>query len=397
MNKLFIPLALAALAAYVLPAHADTPLKTPPSEQVWAFFEALPDADLPKGLATRAERTEYHNDYEGQLDMMRSEMEEEGDEFFGDVITPIEYQIYWTPTYLDPSWMQQVAEDLTDTNGPEPMIILSVYPGADPDRLFGLLEVREIRPDEGSVLLKTHFYWYSVSQKKATPTSLPLDVPYTDEDITEDGLLFYNQNELYWVMRDRKFDWLEEPDRLIVLLQGIGATPVCYDWDGTKFVRNRSYSPLTLYSGGFGPISFGSSIPYGIHGYSAEWIDMEEDNEHAWGFVKDGESSPRFIIYAYGYGPMTVDAIDVLHPNYRLFEKIYVGMPAAEAMQILKDQYLYDADTRDPYVSEYDGKAWIFSGQDDPFQLGVDPKYVKNGQLTPEARITVIRIAPAVG
>ena len=66
-------------------------------------------------------------------------------------------------------------------------------------------------------------------------------------------------------------------------------------------------------------------------------------------------------------------------------------------MQIFKDYYSWDEDARDPYVSTFDGKAWIFSGQDDPFALGVDMKYYKNGKLTPDARIAVIRIAPAVG
>ena len=52
---------------------------------------------------------------------------------------------------------------------------------------------------------------------------------------------------------------------------------------------------------------------------------------------------------------------------------------------------------RDPYVSDFDGKAWIFSGHDDPYMLGVDLKYFKNGKLTPDAKISVVRIAPAVG
>ena len=42
-------------------------------------------------------------------------------------------------------------------------------------------------------------------------------------------------------------------------------------------------------------------------------------------------------------------------------------------------------------------RAWIFSGYDDPFMLGVNLKDYKNGKLTPNAKIEVIRIAPAVG
>ena len=395
-KTVYLLLTLAALVVSAAPAHSATPLKTPPSEQVWAFFEAIPDGDLPKGYATRTERESYHQDYKSQLADQKRAIEDEGD-FYGSMVDDIDYQIYWSPVFLDPSWMEEVAEDLTDTNGPMPMLILSVYPGADPDRLFGLLEVREVRSGEGSVLLKTLCYWYSVSQKKATATTLPLDVPYTDEEITDDGLLYYNQNELYWVMRDCKFDWLEEPDRLIVMLHGIGATPVCYHWNGTEFVRDWSYSPLSLYGNGIGQISFGSSIPYGIHGYSAEWIDTEADNEHAWGYVKEGETDPRFIIYAYGYDHLTVDAIDVLYPNYKLFGNIHVGMLASEAIEAIKEFYAYDEEAPQPYVSEFDGKAWIFTGLDDPYRLGVDPEYFKDGKLTPDARIAVISIAPAVG
>ena len=402
MKKLAFLLTLAALvmlAVSAAPARAASPLQTPPPEQIWAFFEALPDADLPAGINTRAEREAFNKEYHDQLaEIAALQDQEDGEEYFyGDYLEEIDHQLFWNPTILDAGWMQEVAEDLTEENGPMPSIILSVYPGADPDRIFGLLELRESRFDEGSVLVATKYYWYSVSQKKATATTLPLDVPYTDADLTDDGLLLYNQNELYWAMRDRKFDWIEEPDRLIVTIQYIGATPVCYNWNGTKFVRDRNYNPMMVYENGIGNINFGQSVPFGIHGYSAEWISQDKDNVHAWGFVKEGESDPRIVIYAYGYGTWTVDAIDILYPNYCLFEKIHVGMPASEAMEILKNYYSWDEDARDPYVSDFDGKAWIFSGHDDPYMLGVDLKYFKNGKLTPDAKISVVRIAPAVG
>ena len=83
--------------------------------------------------------------------------------------------------------------------------------------------------------------------------------------------------------------------------------------------------------------------------------------------------------------------------NYKLYEKIHVGMPASEAMECLKEVYSYLDEEIKPYVSAFDGKAWIFSGQDDPFMLGVDLKYYKNDKLTPDAKISVVRIAPAVG
>ena len=47
--------------------------------------------------------------------------------------------------------------------------------------------------------------------------------------------------------------------------------------------------------------------------------------------------------------------------------------------------------------SDFDGKAWIFSGHDDPYQIGVELDDYKNGKLTPDAKVSVIRIAPAVG
>lgn len=394
MNRFFAILALASLVAFAVPARGADSLPALTPEKVWAFFEALPDADLPEGIATRAEREAFHKEYEEQRAAFETATEDEG--YYGDYLDEIDNQLFWSPTILDPAWMQEVAEDLTEENGPISYIILSVYPGADPDRLFGILELREDRSG-GSRLMKTTCYWYSVSQKKATATALPLDVPYTDADLTDDGLLLLNKDELYWSMRDRCFDWIEEPERLIVTIQGVGATPVCYDWNGTKFVRDRSYSPMLVYSNGVGEINFGDPIPYSIHGYSTDWIPTEEDNVHAWGYIKEGESQPRIVIYAYGYGPYTVDAIDVLYPGYKLFEKIYVGMPAAEAMEILKEFYSYDEEGRDPYVSEFDGKAWIFSGHEDPYQIGVDPEFFKNGKLTPDAKVSVISIAPAVG
>ena len=397
---IFLTLAALMLAVPAAPARATSPLKTPPPEQIWAFFVALPDANLPQGINTRAEREAFNKDYHDQLaEIAELQNQEDGEEFFyGDYLEEIDYQLYWSPTTLDAGWMQDVAEDLTEENGPMPSIEFDVFPGSDPDKIFGMLEVREFRSGESKVV-GTYNYWYSISQNKVTTVSLPLDVPYTDADITDDGLLLYHQDELYWAMRDRKFTWLAERDQITLVLEGIGLTPVNYDWNGTKFVRNRNYNPMTVYSGGVGPIQFNESIPFGVHGYEVEWLDQEEDNVRAWQFIKVGESEPRLIVYAYGnaYGPATVDAIDVLYPNYKLYEKIHVGMPASEAMECLKEVYSYLDDEINPYVSAFDGKAWIFSGQDDPFMLGVDPKYYKNGKLTPDAKISVVRIAPAVG
>ena len=62
-----------------------------------------------------------------------------------------------------------------------------------------------------------------------------------------------------------------------------------------------------------------------------------------------------------------------------------------------KEFYGYMDEPPTPYVSAFDGKAWIFSGFDDPYMLGVDLKYYKNNKLTPDAKIAVIKIAPAVG
>ena len=293
MNRFFAILALASLVAFAVPARGADSLPALTPEKVWAFFEALPDADLPEGIATRAEREAFHKEYEEQRAAFETATEDEG--YYGDYLDEIDNQLFWSPTILDPAWMQEVAEDLTEENGPISYIILSVYPGADPDRLFGILELREDRSG-GSRLMKTTCYWYSVSQKKATATALPLDVPYTDADLTDDGLLLLNKDELYWSMRDRCFDWIEEPERLIVTIQGVGATPVCYDWNGTKFVRDRSYSPMLVYSNGVGEINFGDPIPYSIHGYSTDWIPTEEDNVHAWGYIKEGESQPRIVI-----------------------------------------------------------------------------------------------------
>ena len=62
MNKLCILLSAAALvvsAAAAVPAGAQTALPTPDPQTVWAFFEALPDADLPAGINTRAERVQF--------------------------------------------------------------------------------------------------------------------------------------------------------------------------------------------------------------------------------------------------------------------------------------------------------------------------------------------------
>lgn len=399
LYTLLAAVALVASAAAAVPAQAATELQTPPPETVWAFFEALPDAVLPAGINTRAERVKFHEDYESMV-VDPSTFDEEDEEFYyGDYLEEISFQVFWNPSILMPEWIGDDGDEFGESDGPVPSIELAVYQGSDPDRIFGLLEVFEYIPVRGYKKTGEHAYWYSVSKKTVTPVALPLDVAYTDDDITEDGMIFYNENELYWVMRDRLMEWLEEPDRITIILNSIGATTVSYTWNGTKFVRDRDYNPLLVYSGGLGQIEFGKSIPFNIHGYNAFWLDTDEDNVRAWKYVKEGddESNPRFAIYSYGSGMITVDAIDIFYPNYKLFEKIHVGMTASEAMEILKDYYTWDEEGRDPYISEFDGKAWIFSGHDDPYSLGLDPKNVKNGKPTANARIELIRIAPAVG
>ena len=398
MKNLSILLAAAALvvsAAAAVPASAAPALQTPPPETVWAFFEALPNADLPAGINSRDLRVQFHKDYEDQI-VDPSDFEDDEEFYYGDMyMEQISWQIFWNPEILEPYWDAEEEEE--GEYVPQPSLVFSIYPGSDPDRIFGLLEITEFRPRVGTIKLGEHSYWYSVSKNTVTPVALPLDVTYTDDEITDDGMLLYNQNELYWVMRDRRMEWYEEQDRITLNLDGIGSTPVSYVWNGTKFVRDRSYNPLLVYSGGLGRIGFGETVPFGIHGYDAFWFDTDEENVRAWRYVKEGEEKERFVIYSYGNGPITVDAIDVLYPNYKLFEKIHVGMPASEAMEAFKEFYGYMDEPPTPYVSAFDGKAWIFSGFDDPYMLGVDLKYYKNNKLTPDAKIAVIKIAPAVG
>lgn len=403
MKKLFTLLTVAALVVSALsaaPAHGATPVKLPAPENIWAFFEALPDALMPEEINTRAKREQFHTEYEKTLrEMEEARAEESGEEevyFDGLYISPVEYTIYWDPTTLSPYWAH---DDYLEENGSTPGVSLTAFQGSDPDRIFGILRILENRLEEGSSLKNQQFFWYSVSKKTLSPATLPLDVPYTDEEITDDGLYYYGQNELYWAMRDRRFDWEIDLNRLTLNLEGIGTVPVRYNWDGTKFVRDRSYSPLSIFDGGIGRIQFGESVvTYGIHGYDINWIDVDEEYTRAWGYTKEGEETPRLIVYAYGNGTATTDAMDVFCPSYKLFEKIYVGMPADEAIKAIKEWYDWeDEAARDPYVSAFDGKAWIFTGRDDPFMLGVDLKYYKNDKLTPDAVIEVIRVAPAVG
>jgi hypothetical protein len=404
MKKLFFLLTVTALvvsALSVAPAHGATPVKTPAPENIWAFFEALPDAGLPEDINTRAKRVDYHKDYEDKLleiEAAQADATEEGEEYYDDALylPQIEYSIFWDPTALEPYWISQ---DYMESEGSLPAITLATFQGSDPDRIFGILRVLEHHYEEASTVKATQYYWYSVSKNTVTPTQLPLDVPYTDEEITDDGLFYYGQNELYWAMRDHHLDWEIDRDCITLTLEGIGSVPVSYNWNGTKFVRDRFYSPMIIHSGGIGNIQIGeSTVTYGVHGYDIEWMNVDDEYTRAWRYIKEGEETPRMIVYAYGTGIATTDAIDIFYPGYKLLGSIHAGMPAAEAIEAIKDWYSWeDPDARDPYVSAFDGKAWIFTGRDDPFMLAVDLKYYKNEKLSPNAVIEFIRVAPAVG
>ena len=154
MKKLFSLLTVAALVVSAVPARAASPLQTPPPEQIWAFFIALPDTGLPEDINTRAKREAFCKEYHEHLDEIAElQNQEDGEEcFYGDYLEEIDYQLYWNPTILDPGWMQDVAEDLTEENGPMPSIEFDVFPGSDPDKIFGMLEVREFTAGESKVV-----------------------------------------------------------------------------------------------------------------------------------------------------------------------------------------------------------------------------------------------------
>lgn len=389
MRNLACLFLLPVLLLGTAPAASAQKLQKPSAESIWAFFEALPSSALPDGISTPQQRKDFHKDYE---DMLAAQAGEESE--FWDGPGEIEFSIFWNPEILGP-----VVDLEEEPEDPYPSVTFNVFPGSDPNRVFGWLERTLYVPGEGLKKFDPQYFWYSVPGKSVTTATLPLDVPYTDAEITDDGVLLYRQNELYWAMRDRRFDWIIEPERIILVLEGVGMLPVSYDWNGTRFVRNRNYRPGAILYSGLCNIQLEEAVPFDLHGYESNWVDNGEDNVTSWDFVKAGEKTPRFRVSCYG-GSSRIGSIEVFSPDYpaTLAENIRVGMPVTELMEALKEAYSYMENDIEPVVSTFrDDVVEIYSGQEDNLIFNVDKSQYRNGRFVPGAKVKSITIVHAVG
>lgn len=366
-------------------------------ESTRAFYKALPAAAVPEGIKTLAERERHFAAYDAWTEEVEREYDHDADY---DPDDPENfYVVSWSPAMLDSEGMYEA-----EHGGVIPYATLTIYPGADPDRLFGILE-SGYYTTEDSHTEPPRYFWYSIASNKCRSLSaLPMDKPYTEEDLTADPLLTYGADGLYYAIKEKDFEPLFMQKTMQVYINNVGTTDVVYNWNGVQFVRDETYKAPIIYNYGFGNVSLGGNVPWNINGYSTNYIDNTGDGPR-YDIVKEGESTPTFSVQANPSDDMRIWAIHVYSDRYVNHHSICPGMKANEVCRILEEanQKWYGGEcplSVSPTYYDIDEKEYaaIFSGFQDNFIYLVDKdKYLGDNRFTSDARVLAIAIINAVG
>lgn len=365
-------------------------------ESTWAFFRALPVDALPAQVATVEQRQAY---MVGYLAMME---ENAADFDYDEDYNPDDPANLSTITWSEAFLSEEAAFD-SEHGGPTEYATLLIYPGLDPDKLFGILQ-RGSFTGEGSTTLPEKYYWYSIGKNKVSQVAqLPMNKPYTEDDLTADPLLSYGAEGLYYAIKQKQYDQVYMPKQMQVYINSVGLTDVVYDWKGVGFVRDETYKSPVIYNYAFANIPLGGKVPWNINGFTTSYVDSEGGPRYD--ITKDGESEPTLSVMANQYDGMKIWGIFVYSDRYCNYNGIYPGMKANEAIGKLQEtnRRYYGENcppTVSPHYYDVDGKEYaaIFSGFEDNFIYIVDKdKYLENNKFTDDATILAIEIVNGVG
>lgn len=398
--RLMAPLLVLGLAACTEAVREGKPYDQLPlltQEAGWAFFKALPSDALPGRVATLEQREDYQKRYfeyveqEGMDIDYYANYEDDGPAPYSSVV--------YSEAFLSEE------DAFASEHGDEPTeyATLLLYPGVDADRIFGILQ-RGSFTGEGSTTLPEKYFWYSIARNKVTPVAaLPLDRPYSEDDLTADPLVTFGAEGLYYAMKEKDFEPIYLPKSMQVYINGVGSTDVVYNWDGVRFVRDESFKAPIIYNFGFGNISLGGDVPWNVKGYETRYADTESGPRYD--LVPQGAEQPVLSLFANPNDNMKVWAIYVYSDRYTNYHDIHPGMKANEAIRILNEanETWYGNDSPPSVSPEYrdgDGKEYaaIFSGFNDNFIYLVEKnQYAGNNRFSPEARIVAIAIINGQG
>ena len=384
-----------SLAALVLLAAACTEeqgsaydeLPVVDNSNVWAFFQALPESDLPEMIKPVDKRAEYKAKFNEMQDGVLGDGE--GPET---VWSKSDNSIYWSDYFGmedDYVWSEE------DNNKPHPYAYLHVYTNAAGEKLFGVLQSGAYVDGE-DVKNPERYYWFEPASGKISSGSLKLDRPYTKDDIAEDPLLLYGNENLYYAISKGNYYPAYSDRGFQVYIDEVGMCGVNYQWNGSKFVRDTTTGSICIYNYGFGNFCIGENLPFDVPGYKTEFAATEGPYSSVYNLVKDGNDEPDLV--------MVVDSeskiirIEVCSDRYANIYGVKPGMKVSELLQKLND---LGSDLEYPlYTSivEEGNFVVIYNGFDEDFSYKIRREdYLGDEKFSPEATVARVCVTNAVG
>ena len=358
-------------------------------EDLWAVFQAIPESVLPDDVKS----PEVRSAFKTRFDELQDGVLGDGEGFL-DKWSQSENSIYWSDYFSKPDdyvWSDE------DEHVAHPYVNLHAFSGADGEKIFAVLKrgaylegEEEKEPDL--------FYWFDKASGKISSASLKLDAPYSEDQITEDALLLYGSENLFYAVKEKKYAPYYCDRGFKVMIEDVGDSGIKYEWDGKRFVRDSKSGTVSIYNYGFGNnIILGESVPFSVPGYKTESAESGSEYEHIYNLVKEGETEPTIVFHS--DNDINIIGIEVCSERYANIYNIRPGMKVSECMQIL-DSLGEDLEDK-PYISiveDGNGFVTIYNGFDEDFFYKVRKEdYLGNEQFAPEARIARVCVANAAG
>ncbi len=360
------------------------------TEQLWKSFAAIPKEDLPEKLQS----PEYRLQFEKQLEELQEGMMGDGEGLEAmDEWYESDNSIYWSDYFTLP-------EDYDWSDEPDdaehPYVSLNGYSNTDGTRIFLAVQCGSY-DSEGNSDSGIKYYWYDVASGKCSAAQLPMDKPYTPDDLAEDTLLHYGVASLYYSLKDGKYYPTFYDRGFEVFIEDVGESGVRYNWDGTQFVKTEKKHMITLYSYGFSHIMLRDNMPFDIPGYQAVRIENDNEYECIYELRKDGESEPTLVFHT--SPSLEIIDIELCTDRYANTYGFYPGMPYEDFLEKVEDFNQYYEEP--PYLSVVtdmdENYAYVFWGYDEDFYYLVDKKFVKGDKIAPNAKIARVGVTAAVG
>lgn len=277
-----------------------------------------------------------------------------------------------------------------------PYVNLYVYSGAKDGMRFGVLKSGAYV--DGDIKVNPEkYYWLDSKSGKLSKASLPLDPPYTEDDLTADALITYGNPNLYYAIKNGGVGNYYYDSGMEVEILEVGRTGVIYDWNGVSFVRSSGKPLSFIYNWGFANIGFNDIISYDIPGYTTTFESADE-YERKFSITKDGEDEPTLIIFTDTEDRITT--IEVCSSAYCNPYGLYPGMPFSDFIRKVNE--IGELFPETPYVSYIDDAdedyIIIYTGMDEDFYYKVEKAYYNGDEtFTDDAKIARVCVINAVG